>query len=330
MLNITIDLKSRSDSLNEIEIGSNTKGFVLSYDASEYIVSVHHGNPINKICKPILINTIWNELLIMKYLPDINIEIIKNIKISLPKLGEVGNICFNNFKRINIVISNYKFLKLNFLHTNPRCIYITGQIKNKIKNLQSLSGSPVFNNDNKLIGIFCKQTYDEVYILPTYYIIKTLTKNNNDAIYSIDYEELITKINNMNIYSGNNLYHKSLNSYIPLDVYLMLEGDSGKEVIINNKHTCRFVDIKNLLPITNERNIVKEEHKFLVNASLLILLQKINNRIMINFMNYIRRNIDKKMHLVINDNDNDYDSFDIVTEKIQYKDETYNLLIYSE
>ena len=51
---------------------------------------------------------------------------------------------------------------------------------------------------------------------------------------------------------------------------------------------------------------------------------------MINFMNYIRRNIDKKMHLVINDNDNDYDSFDIVTEKIQYKDETYNLLIYSE
>jgi hypothetical protein len=328
MSNITIDLKSRSDSLNGMAIECNFKGFVLSNDASEYIISVHHGNPINEISKPILINAIWNELLIMKHLPDLNIEIIKKIKISLPKLGEVGNICFNNFKRIELVISNYKFLNLNNLPTNPRCIYITGQIKNKIKNLQSLSGSPVFNNDNKLIGIFCKQMNDEVYILPTYYIIKTLTKNNNDAIYSIDYEEPIRKVNNMNIYSEDNLYHKSLNSYIPLDVYLMLEGDSGKEVIINNKHNCRLVDIKNLLPITNERNIIKEENKFLVNASLLILLKMINKRIIINFINYIKKNIGKKMYLVINDDN--YDSLDIVTEKILYEGEKYSLSIYSE
>jgi hypothetical protein len=108
----------------------------------------------------------------------------------------------------------------------------------------------------------------------------------------------------------------------------MLEGDSGKEVIINNKYNCRLVDIKNLLPITNERNIIKEENKFLVNSSLLILLQMINKRIIVNFINYIRRNIGKKMYLVINDNN--YDSLDIVTEKILYKGEKYSLSIYSE
>jgi hypothetical protein len=328
MLNITLDLKSISDSLNEIIIENNVKGFVLSYNASNYIISVHHGMPINTICKPILINAIWNELLIMKYIKNYEIEIIKNIKISLPKLGEIGNICFNNFRRVDIVISNYKFLNLNFLHTNPRCIYIAGQIKSKNKNLELLAGSPVFNNDNKLIGIFCKRINDEVYILPTYYIIKTLNKNNNDAIYGIDFEDPITKINNMNVYSENNIYHKSLNLYIPVDVYLMLEGDSGKEVIINNKHNCRFVDIKNLLPITNERNIIKEENKYLVNASLLILLQMINKRIIINFINYIRRNIGKKMYLIINiDN---YDTLDMITEKISYNGEKYNLSIYSE
>lgn len=326
MISSTVNLNSKTESLNEMTIESSFKGFILSYDLIDYIISVHHGKPIKEISHSIIINSVWNELLILEKKTQDNSLIIKNIKLSVPKITEKLNLPFNNTTKIKLTISGYKFLNLNNLPTNPRCMYIIAQMEEN-KNLQSLSGSPVFNNGNKLIGVFCKQLNNEIYILPSYYIIKTLTKKNNDAIYGIDFEYPIKKINNFNV-NNDSIYHKSLNTYIPIDAYFMLEGDIGKELLINNEHVYRFVDIHDSLPITNERTIVKDGSKYVVNAALLILLQMINKRIIINLIDFVKNNIGKKMYVVINktilDNKNS------LTKKILFGKEQYNLTIYSE
>ena len=326
MISSTVNLNSETESLNDIAIESSFKGFILSYSGSEYIISVHHGKPIKEISHPIIINSVWNELLILEKKTQDESLIIKNIKLSIPKTTEKLNLSFNKATKIKLSVSGYKFLNLNNLPTNPRCMYIIAQMEEN-KNLQSLSGSPVFNNDNKLIGVFCKQLNNEIYILPSYYIIKTLIKKDNNSIYGVNFEDSIKKINNFNI-SNNSIYHKSLNTYIPVDAYFMLEGDIGKELLINNEHVHRFVDIHNSLPITNERTIVKDGSKYVVNAALLILLQMINKRIIINLIDFVKNNIGKKMYVVINepilDNENN------LTKKIVFGKEQYNITIYSE
>jgi hypothetical protein len=324
MNSATINLNSETESLNGIVIESRFKGFILSYKGCDYIISVHHGTPIKEISHQIVINSVWNELLILERHAYHNSVVVKNIKLSVPKVADELNLAFNKLE-IKLTVSGYKFLNLNNLPTNPRCMYITALMEEN-KDLKSLSGSPVFNNDNKLIGIFCKQLNNIVYILPSYYIIQTLVKNN--AIYGIDFEDQITKVNKSNVYSDNTVYHKTLNMYIPIDTYFMLEGDVGKELLINNEHVCRFIDLHNSLPITNERTIIKDGSKYLVNASLLIFLQMINKRIIINLIDFVKNNIGKKMYLVVNETI--LDSENKLNQKILFRKEKYNLTIYSE
>jgi hypothetical protein len=323
MNSATINLNSETESLNEIVIENRFKGFILSYKGYEYIISVHQGTPIKEIRYQIVINSVWNDLLILERQVDHNSVVVKNIKLSVPKVADELNLAYDKSK-IKLTVSGYKFLNLNNLATNPRCMYITAVMENKDK--RSLVGSPVFNNDNKLIGIFCNQINNIFYILPSYYIIQTLVKNN--AIYGIDFEDQITKINKSNVYSDNIIYHKTLNTYIPIDAYFMLEGNVGKELLINNEHVCRFVDLHNSLPITNERTIIKDGSKYLVNASLLILLGMINKRIIINLINFVKNNIGKKMYLVVNETILNCENK--LNKKILFREEEYNLTIYSE
>lgn len=319
-------IKFISDSLDDIVYENKFRGFLFVYKGIEYIVSAHHGLPIKKISKPIFIDTMWNELLIIKSNLINNKDKIKNIKISVPKINEQVFLILNKFERINMIITFYKFLNLNNLATNPRCLYIVAKYKGEFNNFKSLSGSPIFINDNKLIGIFCKQEDNEIYILPSYYIIKTLSKNNNNVIYGINYDKSIKKINNLKINSENKIYHTSLKLHITLDTYLMLEGDSNKKIIINGE-TSRYIDINSQLPISNERNIIRYKNKFLVNATLLILLQMINKRIMINFYKFIEDNIGNKLFLSIN---KDISNSNQMNYQIKFDEISYNFVIYTE
>ena len=59
---------------------------------------------------------------------------------------------------------------------NPYNLYLECELDEIISDLKSLSGSPVITKDNRLVGIMskCNMLKNTVYIIPVYYLIKTL------------------------------------------------------------------------------------------------------------------------------------------------------------
>ena len=184
----------------------------------------------------------------------------------------------------------------------PRLLYIKTQ-GNKIYH----PGSPVFYQNKKLAGIvsdtYCEDTDDGqiyyIHIIPMYYIVKTLEKKCNNQIYTNEISE-ITKINKYNVKNGT-IYHPNLLIRIPLDVYFTLEGDSDKIILINGTQEYRYNEMKTI--ISNERTLLKEEDNYVVNATLLILLNIINKSVTNDFRDFIRSHLylDKPFLLKIGD-----------------------------
>jgi hypothetical protein len=298
MENITVDLNSQSQPLSDIIISSKFKGFKFR----KYLITVHHGNPIDKITfdsEPvgIYINSSWNELLILEC-PIYEVYPIKKIKNNIPKYGEVLFLTYDKFKRIELTVDSFEFINLNNFPTNPRVTYIKATMT-EYRDLESLSGSPILNSEEKLVGIFCKQgPENSVYILPSYYIKKTLEKKDNNSIYNIYYEDQVKRINKSEVVDRY-IYHRSLKIRIPLDCYFLLEGDERKELTINNEIKETYVKIDEHLPITNERDILYEMNKIVVTTSVLILFKNINKDSIIDIINFIKINLGKKIYLAV-------------------------------
>jgi hypothetical protein len=310
--------------LENIIIYHSVKGFLLNYKSNKYIISVHHGLPILDT-QDILINCSWNELLILNNSSDLlNLKEIKQLKYKIPPINNNLYIMYNYNNEIKLIIEDYTLININNLPTNPQIIYIKASIISYQDTLKSLSGSPVFNIYNKLIGIFCKQENNYVYILPTYYIIKTLEKKNNYSIYNINFNEPIKNINNY-IVKNNTIYHASLNMNIPLNAYFLLNGDEDNSILINKNYRIKYTDITNELPISNDRNIIEEDNVFIVNASLLLFLKLLNPNIIKNFIEFIKNHLGEKILLSINKN---IKSNNKINKKIKYNNIKYKLTMY--
>lgn len=305
----TIDLIFEVQPLKDIMIKTKSIGFLVNYKSKNYVISVNHGLPIDKVFinngdlteRDIIINSFWNELIIINYnIEEYSIEKIKNIKLKLPEINDTITLRCNNMLR-DLIVDTYEFENLNNLPINPRCIYIKAKLIDE-KNIFSLTGCPVFDENNKLIGIFSKQySNNYIYILPIYYLIKTITKVDNNSIYSLNFNDTMKKINSNNIFD-NYIFHNKMNLRIPLDVYTMLEGDSNNEVTINKRYKQQYTSINDMIPINNERKIIKNENKFLVNSSLLLMIKLIDPSIVMNYIQIIKNNLGKKIYLIINDN----------------------------
>lgn len=302
MQNITVNLTSQTQPLGDIVIASEFKGFKFN----NKLISVHHGNPIDTVkfgleSIPIHINSSWNELLILESEKQVlEIEPIKQFNNNIPKSGETLYLMYDNFKRIELTLASFEFISLNHFPTNPKVVYMKATMGLPDKNLESLSGSPILNAENKLVGIFCKQDHNSLYILPVYYINQTLKKIDNDSIYNVDYHEPIHKINKYQVVDGL-IYHRALKIRIPLDCYYLLEGDKRKEILINNEIEQFYVKINELLPITNDRNIHEQQmNKIVVTTSLLILFKNINKESIFDVINFIKKNLGKKIYLSMN------------------------------
>lgn len=294
-LNISYDLES----LEDIQINVNLKGFILNYNSENYIITLHKYYPIqnikienlNYLKKSDICQSSWNELLIIKNtFEDSNYNKIKNIKTMLPQINQ-ELYCNDN----KLIVIDHCYENINHLPLYPRLLYI------KVKSDDThCTGMPVFQKDGKLVGIISDTYSKNTYIIPTYYIIKTLQKKCNDKIFTINNGN-ITKINKFNVIN-NDVYHRLMSIKIPLDVYFTLEGDENKIINLNKNEEYRYVELENIM-ISNERNLLKENRNYIVNATLLIILKVINNRIMDNFINFIQLNFTNKILLNIRKKD---------------------------
>lgn len=219
----------------------NCTYFLFNYNGKTYTISVHHFLSIDendiitfhnkKQYKNICIDkSIWNEIIIMDSKPEIESDkfIFKNFRLTKP----LENEDLFSFK------NKIKFIKndpipIGWIDKYPRCVYYIMKSDKKIE--KGDSGSPIFDSQNKIIGIICATSDSNIiYVLPIIYLIKTLQKKDNKNIYWIN-ENLnnIKKINN-NIVRSNYIYYKALGN-IFLDIYFLLEGDSNKSVTLKYK-----------------------------------------------------------------------------------------------
>jgi hypothetical protein len=252
---------------------------MFRYNGNNYIVSVHHFLPITKTTLDTTSETVelkkikninWNELTIYSC-PDskflLNTKIIKKYKTRFPERKAVIKIEINNkFERYEC--TDYQIWCGNPL-SKLRSIYIKffiGTINeserlNMINKYQGLSGKPVFDKDEKLIGIFCKTVFENtseitsegtkihVYglILPAIYLIKSLNKKDNESVYYLDIDEFNLKLGKYEIQKDENsfvIYNLQCNYKLPLDIYVNMEGDEDSKIMSKNINNLTFKTLK--------------------------------------------------------------------------------------
>jgi hypothetical protein len=302
-MSYTLNLEAKLENLFDLEIRTEFKGFLFN----NKLISVHHGEPIIDISTnnqnlDVLINTVWNELLVLS-VDGLDLSRYQNIqetKLSFPNKKETMILRYEN-EDIYFQMEDIEYFYINNIPSNPRNVYIKAS-KRSNNSLASMSGSPVFSIDNKLVGVFCKESSDYIYILPACYIIKTLAKCNNSDIYSINFPSIIRKVNNNIVGNDNNIFSRTLNYKIPLDVYFTLEGDKNSSVMINNTNIS-YESINHFLPISNERRLIKNGNIYKVNSALLMLIKKLNPN-MGETIRFIFRNIDKDLYITLDEEGN--------------------------
>jgi hypothetical protein len=299
-------------------------GFLLNYRDKTYLISITHNEPINNFnikgryeLIP-LIRPVWNELIIFDgeniKNNNNNIFVFEKLVTSIPKNDIL--FMYNKSDCINLLVDSVESIKLYSFCPIPsitmiKCLVTT----NSKKIIKSLSGSPVFDNKNNLVGIFSKvlkiNNNFYVYVIPSYYLQKTFEKINNNNIYFIKYLGDINKINNYNIdiidKTKNNydIYHPSLKVKVKLDSYLVLEGDLDMNLKINDNEEINYIDSDYILRLDLNVELIKENNKYLINASLLNLIKRINNEddlyiLLLAYFELSWQNEKKKSYFILN------------------------------
>jgi len=270
MSSYTIKLKNQLATFIESEKLQGSTGFIFKCNGTKYIITTHHYLPIVNtfyenqdtiISLKKAKNIYWNELNILEYNSFINAKVVKSFRTKFEKKGNI------------VKLENEKFIVHDYLVTEktPFCkiknIYMRFLINNTdLVKYKGLSGAPIFSEDDRLVGIFCKYFVDgtNVYglVLPTIYILKTLVKQDNTNLYKIDL--------NCNV-----IYHPNIKYKIPAEVYCNLEGDENRFIPIRNLNT-KEVESKMFIKddyfdinINLEKN-ADDEHKF--NSGLISIL----------------------------------------------------------
>lgn len=307
-MNNILTINSKLQEFNGISENISTNGFIFSKNNENYIVSVHHGLPILK-CKTDIYNLkiiqdcIWNELLILKSNTELNTTYTnyKKIKYKIPNIDEELYIKLNDkiITLRNIIPVN---MYLYDIPTNPKITYYKLDIYDGDVE-KSMSGSPVFDKNNYLIGILSKKDDSDktVYIIPSYILIKSLTKNN--SIFDINSDDItcyedIKKINDIKT-RDNLILHKSMNIMIPISAYFLIEGDIENNIKINDKF-YRFNDVSNELLISNTNSLLVHKKKYEITIRLLKLIKLYFNEISNDIFKILKENFKNKIILDIN------------------------------
>lgn len=295
-----------------LSIRTKLSCFIINHEKVNYIVSVHHGLPvsdhkyinnqdvnnhkyINNQDIKVYKQPIWNELIIFNTENVIIDEsnIFKKLRIKLPSINE--RVYLNS--DVILSIATMQSINLHHLPTNPPVIYIYANVISGTI-IKSMSGSAIYDNANKLVGILSKtheiNGQNFAVIIPAYYLHKTLNKINNNAIYNLNSNDEITKINNFNV-KNNMVFHSSLSINMKLDCFYMLEGDDNYQININNGTLVNFRDIKSELYINNNQSIEKIDDNYLINISLIKYIDMCFHETSPHIFNFIKNNFRNRM-----------------------------------
>jgi hypothetical protein len=274
----SINISILTEDFYNKRIKLNLNGFYIKYNSNIYLITLHHNLPIylvkyNDITLDVLIDSCWNELLILE-----NKNIKKDIMIHT-------NWChiLKDTKTIYIIKDNYKimfnnidyeFIEYNNLESGSKIPYITAKTIDTFSPtfFVGSSGCPVYMNE-KLIGIFSRYNIsnNKVYIIPILVVLKTLLKKDNNKICIPN--KKIKKIDYYNV-EDNKIFYKGLNMYIPLDTYYLLEGNiNNKKCILENNEKILFNDTFDELLNKNSLSII--DNKYRIDYRLLTLLNKL-------------------------------------------------------
>ena len=253
-----------------------TESFLLRRNKKLYFITSHNFLPIknnithndNKLS--ICINSKWNELLILssESIPD-KVPVFSKISIKLPNIGSFAYL--NNKK---FMINQFCFQNYAFLPNYPEVIYI--QIKCK-KSENFLAGSPLYDSKRKILGIVSFSDENNIYCLPSYYIIKTFDKKNKIEL--PNYSGDLTKINR-HLVKDNMIYNPYLGLNIPISCYFLLESNRKLEIIVKDAdeeylfEDIEFREYSNKELILNSRKIIRNKKYVKLTSGTLHLIKK--------------------------------------------------------
>jgi hypothetical protein len=238
-MDIPIILKLNSIK-NPIEV--QTTGIAIQHNKKKYIVTVHQGLSVEKI----IISTDkiyeftnfivcgWNDLILIPIDNIPNLFVFKQFVKKQINVSSKYNIDSEHCK----YISN-DFLPINMIPGNPSNLYYKMSTSYVIK--EGDCGKPVYNNNN-LVGIIGKIEDTILYIIPSIYIIKSCEKVDNSSIYTLNDMNIIERINRYKVVNKS-IYYIKINSLIPVDTYIALEGDKNNIFIIASGNTTRSISI---------------------------------------------------------------------------------------
>jgi hypothetical protein len=113
--------------------------------------------------------------------------------------------------------------------------------------------SYIIDENNKLVAMEYGKDEKYSYYLPIYMIKKAI---NNQKILSLRFSEKPIKINKLKI-KNHTIFHRTLNNYINVDTYLLLEGNLDKEINVDYKdksmtHNYYEIELMDNIILTKE------------------------------------------------------------------------------
>ena len=273
-LSIQINNPSSNKCINNTFI--ETSAFLIKRNKTAFLISTHSFLPIKnniqyedeqlKIC----INSKWNELLILKSETEIkNLQLFKKLRLKIPNNGS-----FVFLQDKKVVIEDKIFSNYAFLPNYPQLVYIKIKID---RPSNYLSGTPLVDNTNSLVGIVSFSDTNHVYCLPSYYIVKTFEKKNDILLPEID--DQITRVNRHYV-KNDMIYNPYLGLKIPIHAYLLLESDRQTEVSVIrdneelNIFNVNFVKYSDSCLIENSRKLIVRNKYYTLSSASLHLLKK--------------------------------------------------------
>ena len=260
------------------EIMLKNQCFEIIYKSQIYIISSHRYLPVKKVKLNkdklnISINSKWNELLISKSNGNNKLKRFLDYRIQLlPIQTQV----FISERNNHCEIVNYNFINMGLMPNYPKILYIILKSQDT-KNISI--GSPVYYENNVLIGMVSYIKDDIIYCLPYYYILKTF-ENINDVLVpnEIIKETDILKINNYNV-KDNKVYHPSIKMNIPISCYFLLE--TNKKINITKHDSLESIPItfssyNNSKLIPNNKSLYNNNGQYDISIASLHILKIIN------------------------------------------------------
>ena len=320
MKSIPIILKLNGLKDDKLELEANCS--MIQYMKKYYIVTVHQGLPIKMIS--IVLNDMtydfthfvicgWNDIVLIQLEKEDFINICKLSKLFVFKQFVKKQIDHNTKYNTDICDKPHiiKYCKnelfpINMIPMNPMNLYYTMKF-NKSFATDGNAGKPVYIN-NKLIGIIGKID-DYLYVIPIIYVLRSIEKQNNTHIYTIDYITDITKINTNRVnHSNGTIYYNKMHTWIPIDCYITLEGDNEVKynTEVNSKSKNSVSTVKPFINqiISNNMELCITDHNILINSCFIHLIKICYKDIQL--IETIFGNMEDKRDFNYDINDNNY------------------------